>query len=66
MCNACGFYCCADDGFAGCGCDNCPEPVCWSEEDENDCFEDDDVLYADDTTEHRCDLEACAEDAADG
>lgn len=28
MCNACGFFCCAYDGFSGCGCDHCPEPAC--------------------------------------
>ena len=29
MCNACGFYCCANDDFGGCGCD-CKEPECWT------------------------------------
>ena len=28
MCNACGFYCCAWDGFDKCGCDHCPNPDC--------------------------------------
>src|ERR1700677_4632429 len=36
MCNACGFMCCAWDGFGGCGCDDCDEPECWSEEDDYD------------------------------
>ena len=40
MCNACGFFCCGYDGFSGCGCDHCPNPACWPEEDED--FEDDD------------------------
>lgn len=30
MCNACGFGCCAWDGFDGCGCDSCSEPKCWT------------------------------------
>lgn len=29
MCNACGFLCCANDDFGGCGCD-CAEPECLS------------------------------------
>ena len=29
MCNACGFACCAWDGFGGCGCDHCSNPECW-------------------------------------
>lgn len=41
MCNACGFYCCADDGFRGCGCD-CYEPLCRDEEDDGGA--DDDAL----------------------
>lgn len=42
MCNACGFYCCAYDGFDGCGCDHCPEPRCWSDDpDEYDGDDDD-------------------------
>ena len=28
MCNACGFFCCAWDGFEKCGCDHCFEPAC--------------------------------------
>lgn len=32
MCNACGFGCCAWDGFDGCGCEDCPNPECWSED----------------------------------
>lgn len=30
MCNACGFQCCADDSFTGCGCDGCTNPACWT------------------------------------
>lgn len=41
MCNACGFYCCAYDGFSGCGCDHCDCPECWSD-DEFECDSDDD------------------------
>jgi hypothetical protein len=36
MCNACGFWCCAYDGFEGCGCEHCPEPECWGDDDEAD------------------------------
>ena len=36
MCNACGFVCCAWDGFDGCGCDGCDEPDCWSPDAEDD------------------------------
>lgn len=28
MCNACGFGCCADDRFEGCGCYHCDNPAC--------------------------------------
>lgn len=35
MCNACGFHCCAYDGFSGCGCDDCWCEDCWSDEDED-------------------------------
>lgn len=43
MCNACGFQCCAWDGFSGCGCDHCSCPECWDEdEDEDDDFDIDD------------------------
>lgn len=35
MCNACGFLCCAYDGFSGCGCEDCPCPECWPDEDED-------------------------------
>src|ERR1700722_5283652 len=35
MCNACGFLCCAWDGFAYCGCDGCEEPLCWTEDEED-------------------------------
>ena len=41
MCNACGFYCCAWDGFEKCGCDDCPNPACW--DDEEDEFGEDDT-----------------------
>lgn len=40
MCNACGFFCCAYDGFSKCGCDHCPEPKCW--DDDPDEYDDDD------------------------
>lgn len=40
MCNACGFFCCAYDGFSGCGCDHCPNPACWP--DDPDEYDDDD------------------------
>ena len=41
MCNACGFHCCAWDGFEKCGCDTCDNPQCWDdEEDEMDEGED--------------------------
>lgn len=43
MCNACGFYCCAYDGFSGCGCDGCPVEACWS--DDEDEWGDDDDYY---------------------
>lgn len=36
MCNACGFQCCAYDGFSGCGCDHCDEPDCWSDDRDED------------------------------
>lgn len=39
MCNACGFLCCAYDGFEKCGCD-CPVAACRDECDicgENGC-----------------------------
>lgn len=45
MCNACGFQCCAYDGFSGCGCDHCDEPECWSDEIDDD---DDDYDWASD------------------
>jgi len=34
MCNACGNWCCGSDMFAGCGCDGCDEPECWSDDDD--------------------------------
>ena len=40
MCNACGFFCCAYDGFSGCGCENCPYPACWPDDEEE--LDDDD------------------------
>ena len=36
MCNACGFLCCAYDGFSGCGCDGCPNSDCWSDDNDFD------------------------------
>ena len=44
MCNACGFLCCAYDGFSRCGCDGCPCPDCWDDDDE---FEPDDFVCED-------------------
>src|SRR5690606_2336086 len=43
MCNACGFLCCAHDGFSGCGCDDCDCPDCWS--DDGIEFDNDDYDY---------------------
>jgi hypothetical protein len=40
MCNACGFHCCAWDGFGKCGCNGCHDPACWDEEDEDDYVDD--------------------------
>lgn len=56
MCNACGFGCCAWDGFDGCGCDSCSEPKCWTVCDpinnvhgeDCDCPEDDEFGWPDD------------------
>lgn len=45
MCNACGFYCCGSDEFGQCGYDGCPEPECWSDDDEF--FGDDDDYFDD-------------------
>lgn len=42
MCNACGFHCCGDDSFEGCGCDHCHEPACWADDDAFDDDYDDD------------------------
>ena len=39
MCNACGFLCCAWDGFEKCGCEHCPEPECWDDDEEDDDFD---------------------------
>ena len=36
MCNACGFYCCAWDGFERCGCDWCDNSACWDDDEEED------------------------------
>jgi len=44
VCNACGFYCCAYDGFSGCGCDDCPERACWG--DDEDFYDEDDYDFA--------------------
>lgn len=35
MCNACGNYCCGSDEFGRCGCEDCPNPACWPEDDED-------------------------------
>lgn len=35
MCNACGFHCCASDGFDRCGCDWCGNPACWDNDEED-------------------------------
>lgn len=40
MCNACGFHCCAWDGFGKCGCD-CDEPGCWDDDQFGDYSDDD-------------------------
>lgn len=41
MCNACGFFCCAYDGFSKCGCDHCPNPACWDDDaDEFEAYDD--------------------------
>lgn len=51
MCNACGFQCCAYDGFSGCGCDHCDNPECWSvcdlcgEFEEDCCCHDEDGIF---------------------
>lgn len=42
MCNACGFWCCAHDGFSKCGCEHCPNPACWDDDDEWECDDCDD------------------------
>lgn len=65
MCNACGFFCCAWDGFSGCGCDHCPNPECWSEEDDLDdpdyeCdYDDEDNDDEDNEMVFDCGLEGC-------
>lgn len=40
MCNACGFSCCAYDGFSGCGCEGCAEPACWPDDDDDFGYDD--------------------------
>lgn len=40
MCNACGFLCCGSDEFDRCGCESCPNPECWPDDD-IDYFDDD-------------------------
>lgn len=52
MCNACGFSCCAHDGFDGCGCD-CDEWMCRSTRcggcgQRVDLFDDDCACWTDD------------------
>lgn len=65
MCNACGFACCAWDGFSGCGCDGCSCPECWSEEDDLDDPDYDDYDLDDDYDDEReemvldCGFEGC-------
>lgn len=69
MCNACGFGCCAWDGFSGCGCDHCSNPECWSDGcdlcGEVDCICGDDNDFYDDEPDERdemvfdCGLEDC-------
>ena len=44
MCNACGFQCCAWNGFSGCGCDWCTNPACWEDSGEFDDQEEDDEV----------------------
>ena len=41
MCNACAFHCCAWDGSEGCGCESCPNPQCWLDEEDDEDFYDD-------------------------
>ncbi len=36
MCNACGFHCCAYDGFSGCGCEWCPNAACHDDDEFDD------------------------------
>lgn len=59
MCNACGFWCCAWDGFSGCGCDHCKDPACWP--DDLAGFDDDD-----DADDHHpsCGCDYCVADNA--
>jgi hypothetical protein len=53
MCNACGFYCCAYDGFSKCGCDYCYEPQCWDESMDDSPEDDDDGYYETAPAPHR-------------
>lgn len=48
MCNACGFRCCAYDGFSDCGCEWCPVSACHpADDDDGGDYDDyDDALYA--------------------
>lgn len=48
MCNACGFHCCAWDGFEKCGCEDCWCEDCWDDEDE-ELYDDD---FGDSTVKH--------------
>lgn len=59
MCNACGFYCCGSDEFGQCGCDGCPEPGCWS--DDEDLYGDEDYFDDGDLYGRQC---ACARPSA--
>lgn len=59
MCNACGFLCCGYDGFSGCGCDHCTCSECWSDDWEDESFDqDEDDFYHD---EGRQGLFVCVE-----
>jgi len=48
MCNACGFGCCAWDGFSNCGCEDCDCPDCWPHCDNCHLLVDDCICYEDD------------------
>lgn len=51
MCNACGFMCCAYDGFSGCGCDHCDNPACWTDDDDWDGSDDDGGFYCEEVAD---------------